>query len=319
MNTESVPVSESKPRRRRRYGVIMKYVRRVHMYLGLLLFPWVLLYGASGMLYNHPEIGRDLERRALASDELAAASSFTPWQADEVAARVIETLNADAAAPYQLDSGSGAFTGYPLLAAPSRSGGRHVLIVNLEDGDALLTEHAAPAKADPAPFAGAAVELSDYSMAALEQHLQGSLSTLGVDAATELRAHPSIAPSLRFRMDDAEGQRWNVTYDLRSGEIDGRRADAPGQLAFVELLEKLHTTHHYPVHGGITWLWALLADITGITLVLWALTGLVMWWQMKPTRVLGTLAIAVAVLLAALIMGATAADIQFGNLLKGGP
>ena len=81
----------------------------------------------------------------------------------------------------------------------------------------------------------------------------------------------------------------------------------------MELLSKLHTTHHYPVHFGVTWLWALLADLTGLTLVLWALTGLFMWWQMKPTRLLGVIVVCVAVLGAALVMTGTAAEVQFGS------
>ena len=58
------------PRPRRRYGAVMKFVRRLHMYLGLLVFPWVLLFGASGALFNHPEIGRDIEQRDLSPEEL---------------------------------------------------------------------------------------------------------------------------------------------------------------------------------------------------------------------------------------------------------
>ena len=47
-------------------------------------------------------------------------------------------------------------------------------------------------------------------------------------------------------------------------------------MPFPELLAKLHTTHHYPLSVRATWFWALLADLTAITLVLWALSGLAM-------------------------------------------
>ena len=44
-----------RPRRfGKRYNLLMKWVRRTHMYTGLVLLPWVLMFGASGVLFNHP-------------------------------------------------------------------------------------------------------------------------------------------------------------------------------------------------------------------------------------------------------------------------
>ena len=57
---EDVAPSPTRARRRPRgrwLAKLMKLVRRVHMYTGLLMFPWVLLFGLSGMLFNHPNFG----------------------------------------------------------------------------------------------------------------------------------------------------------------------------------------------------------------------------------------------------------------------
>lgn len=308
------------PQRRVSRGAVMKIVRRAHMYLGLLLFPWILMFGISGMLFNHPEIGRTIESRALSREEMSRLAGFQPWDAEELARQVVTQLNAAAPAGYTLDAGArSAFHGWPLLAAPSRAGGRHVLILSLDKGSATLSTHAPDSKPAPPPFAGVVVDLPERRMAAVQEQVKELLPGLGIDAPDPLRAHPKINPELRFRMRDASARSWNVIYNLSTGRLDGRLADDGGQLRFVELLEKLHTTHHFPVHRGMSWLWALFADLTGATLVLWALTGLAMWWQMKPTRVLGAVGIAVAVAAAALVMAGTAAEIQFGSVEQGGP
>jgi len=319
-STKETPPSRAEPPRPRRgYGAVMRFIRRLHMYLGLLVFPWVLLFGASGALFNHPEIGRDIERRDLSAAELSTLTGMKPWDPDGIAQKVVAQINAGSSGAYALDPAApSSFSGWPLLATPSRAGGRHVLIVSLDGGGATFSTHAPAPKSEPPPFAGATIELPEYRMAAVQDQVKELLPKLGVDAEGPLRAHPKVHPELRFRVRDDKNHTWNVVYDLGTGRIDGRPA-GPGQLPFVEVLEKLHTTHHFPVHGGMAWLFALFADITGITLVVWALSGLAMWWQMKPTRVLGALAIAVAVAAAALVMRGTAAEHQFGNVQGDGP
>ncbi|WP_234023923.1 PepSY domain-containing protein [Sorangium cellulosum] len=298
----------------------MKIVRRAHMYLGLLVFPWILLFGISGVLFNHPQIGRDFERREISAEQLSTFTAFRPWDPDAVARRVVEQLNAGSPSRYTLDEQTpGVFSGWPELIGSSGDGGRTMLLISLDDGDATLsTFPKEPEKAPAPPFAGATIELPEHRMAAVEAQVKDLLPRLGIEGAGPLRAHPKVSPELRFRMRDADGRAWNVTYDLGTGRLDGRLDGAAGQLRFVELLGKLHTTHHYPVHGGMTWVWALFADVTGITLVLWAVSGLAMWWQMKPSRVIGALAIAVALAVAAVVMSGTASDILFGNVDKGG-
>jgi hypothetical protein len=298
----------------------MKVVRRIHMYLGLALFPWVALYGITGVLFNHPDIGRGIERTPVTAERLTAVTGFRPWDPDAVARRVVEQLNRGAAQPYRLDDEHAPqITGWPILAAPGSDGGRRVLTIDLVDGSAEVAFHPPGQPATPAPFAVPALDVPEYRMSAVEAQVKDALPGLGTTAAGPLAAHPKVGPELRFTMIDSAGARWQATYDVRTGAVDGRRAEGDGGLRFVELLEKLHTNHHYPVHGDITWLWALLADITGITLVLWALTGLVMWWQMKPSRLFGAIAIAVAVIAASVVITKTASHLDFGNVSDSGP
>ena len=38
---------------------IMMWTRRAHLYLGLFLFPWAVLYGVTAFLFNHPTMFSD--------------------------------------------------------------------------------------------------------------------------------------------------------------------------------------------------------------------------------------------------------------------
>ena len=99
---------------------------------------------------------------------------------------------------------------------------------------------------------------------------------------------------------DAQGRAFNAVFDMRRGTLSGRPADGDSGYGFKQLLTTLHKTHHFPMEFGSTFIWVLLADLTALLLLVWALTGLVMWYQLKKLRRIG------AVLLAVSLVGAGA-------------
>ena len=48
-------------------------VRRIHMYAGLIMIPYLLLFGISGLIFNHPTL---LSNRTKTSFELSKANNF---------------------------------------------------------------------------------------------------------------------------------------------------------------------------------------------------------------------------------------------------
>ena len=76
----------------------------------------------------------------------------------------------------------------------------------------------------------------------------------------------------------------------------------------------MHTTHHFPLRVGPLWFWALFEDLLGVTMVIWAISGLVMWWQIKRTRLAGVLSIAAALGLAAAVMLGTLSELTFSDV-----
>ena len=127
-------------------------------------------------------------------------------------------------------------------------------------------------------------------------------------------AHPVIGPVLRLRLRDGNGEPWNVTLETRSGKLGGRHAEKMSDIGLNQLLGTLHKAHHYTTDVSALWFWAFFQDLLGLTMALWALSGLVMWWQMKPTRIVGAVAVLVALVAVALVMSGTITGLMFGEV-----
>lgn len=322
MGTEAgaPPGEASALRVRRRWssGKVLKVVRRIHLYAGLIMLPWILLYGVSGLLFNHPNLGEEVRSQRLAAPLMQELTGLSPWRPQQVASQVITELNAQAAGGprYQLDlSYESQFSGVGLLNAPAPDG-LHLLLVDVERGAGILATRSARPRADAVPFDGARVPLSEYSMQAIEAGAQGLLASRELQAQEELRAHPKIAPLLRFRMTDDAGTAYNVTYHVGSGELSGRRASEWSPIGATQLLTTLHTTHHFTSTIGPLWFWALFQDLLGLTMAFWAISGMFMWWQMKPTRIVGAVSLLLALGVAGAVMWSTTDYLMFGNVAE---
>ena len=302
--------------RRARARRVMKWVRKFHMYAGLLLFPWVIFFGVSGILFNHPGIGGDdgVTARPLSAEELGRRTGLRPLD-PAVSARAVAARLAGGG--YRLDPDYAPhFEGFTAFVAPG-AGVTHMLLVDVGSGGAVLMTR--PRPEPTAPFAGAIEPPDAPGLASMEAGLSELLGDLDIEAGAPLRAHPRIAPELRFRVLDAEGGRWNVTYGLGGHRVDGRRTDEPPDLSLHDLLGAMHTTHHYPNELGVRSAWALFADLTGLILVFWALTGVVMWWQIKPARRFGIASVVLALGVAVVVMVGLHRDLRFGDVLPAGP
>jgi hypothetical protein len=103
-------------------------------------------------------------------------------------------------------------------------------------------------------------------------------------------------PDLSFLM-HADGRRWRVTFNAQTGSVAGRPAvdeAPPAAPSTRNFLLRLHSAHGYPYHGGPRWAWAVLVDAMAVVLVFWALSGLVMWWQVKAARRSGAMVLLVS-------------------------
>lgn len=74
------------------------WVRRLHLYFGLFLLPWVILYGVTAYLFNHPSAWSDAPMTELGGGDLAATAVASQTPPEEVARRVVDELNRRATA-----------------------------------------------------------------------------------------------------------------------------------------------------------------------------------------------------------------------------
>lgn len=332
MNWNSPSDLEASPYRRAGGRRVMHAVRRLHLYLGLLLFPWAILYGVTAFLFNHPAAFADQPTATFGP----AATAGTPLEGapgpTAVAAQVVAGLNGSQtpAPPYKL-AGEARY-GRDFAFATVKTDGQSVSVlydVKYGGGTVRMTptvpEPATPEKAPfatggttarpggekagkgprgtAAPAAGEAVKLPEPMHERFKAAVPTILERTGF-AAGEVTV--TSVPEVVFPV-EAGGRVWAATYNPMTGTVTGVPADSaspPPELSWRRFLLRLHTAHGYPGEQNAKWYWAVIVDVTAGTMCFWGLSGLLMWWQVKGTRKLGAVVL--------LFSAAAAAVMGFG-------
>lgn len=243
---------------------LSRWVRRTHLYSGLLLVPFVLVYGISAFLFNHPapreEDGRDNAPQILeVSDTLRGELPTAGALADAVAA-ALDSGPAEAASASLRGSWTFEF---------EQQGQRQRLSLAADGSSAELravAERAARGTRLPA-------ETLDPASAAAMRVAEQVLAQAGCG---EVRLRGQGAPQLRYRQGTTE-----VTTAIDRRQANVREAAA---LDFGRLLMRLHTAHGYSSSDAARVVWAVIVDVMAGAMVLWAVSGLWMWWQKRSYR-----------------------------------
>ncbi|WP_315855439.1 PepSY domain-containing protein [Rubinisphaera sp. JC750] len=302
---QSDAVDESAPRPRRKqkskaskgWNSMMKLFRRVHLYSGIFMFPWVLLYGVTGMFFNHPQAFTGGEVRsfsgAVAGGQLAALP--TPQEmADELVAKLNTALpvGSEGASPRVRLSDSRAIEFNRELSYTVQADGvEHSVKLNPVTGSGEIrtrpSEAETAAVEEPAnPLADVGrVEIENNAMKAAEAAIPGLLGELELPAG-EISAGRR-APTLRF-LAEIDGTPYVLNYNLGNGAITPVADEVRPEMDAKTFMQRLHLSRGYAPHWNVEWLWALIVDAMFLSMVFWGLSGLLMWWQIKRTRLLGS-------------------------------
>lgn len=329
METESSP-SRSSQRPRFRRAIFL--LRRLHLFLGLVLFPWVVLYGVTGYLFNHPSHFADQPtyRFSKSAFEGTAIADFPT--ADSIATEVVELLNLrfQPSPPYLLDpSVKPRFSDEYLFGRVDRKGDVVQFLIHTEGtGGTFRVQPAKPIEptAAPAPFVVSPgplvstpvvpsgdlqakstqtepLRMEDDLAQKIVESMPKVLERMGL-AGGEQRAVVTSIPEVLFAMRglDRDGveQVWTVRYHLLRGSVSASpgQSSKPAPLSWRQYLLRLHTAHIYPDRVNARWCWAVIVDAMALVLLSWVATGLVMWWHIKSTRLWGLAAITIGVLTA---------------------
>jgi hypothetical protein len=270
----------------------MHWVRRLHLYSGLFMLPWVLLYGVTAFLFNHPGAFPDQPQVSFGNAEIEGTALQRLPRPAELAQRVVSALEERAGRPDQpahyrlVEPNKAAYTDDFVFARVEGRGQEHSVRVDVTDGTGRVATRVTGGPVAPAPFAQPGVAVEGSPPRLVRDAVPAVLERSGL-AAGDVTVTSS--PELTFLM-EAEGRRWQVTYDTLGGAITGRPAgEATGELTTRTFLLRLHLAHGFPASAGARWAWAVAVDAMFVSMVFWGLSGVLMFWQIKVVRGWGAL------------------------------
>jgi hypothetical protein len=303
-------------RRSKRSNKWMKIIRRVHLYLGLILLPWVLFFGVSGFLFNHNSTffgGSNEFIQEFNRDEVDLIAAHPTTDLSIAAAGILAQINSDSA-DYQIKNADDvALNGYLQFTGPTDKGAATVTIDPV-NGTASISIQSKPAIAqDRADFEGKKVSVESLNTEQIAEQAALLLKAIGIEPQRAMELKSRGAAELRFQVIDASGRSWNTTYNLATEKLSARASDDVSHFNLYSALTRLHKQHGYPDQVSARWFWTLFTDTTALTLIFWGLSGAIMWWQMKPTRLIGIAGLSLAAVLAALIFGGAYNNLNYSR------
>lgn len=253
-----------------RKATAMRWLRRTHLYSGLLLLPWVLIYGISGFLFNHGGSTSTSQMLPIAADQRAQLSMHS----DELGTRLLAALDQQATHPQTTLSGS-----WTLEFRSPEDDKNYRLSLPIDGSIASLTERRSRSS-------GSSNIPRDTFAAERQSAEQTARKTLASIGLQPNKIRTVGGPSLRVVAGD---KRYATTLTReRVTESNASTFD------FNRLMRRLHVTHGYGRSDWSRIAWAVIVDVMAFAMVLWAVSGIAMWWQKKSLRTSGAVALAAA-------------------------
>jgi len=274
-------------RRSRRLSTrLLVVLRRVHMYAGLFLLPWVFLYGITGAMFNHYGLFTDAQIVSSPSGLLEETAMAQFPTTDALADDVVRALQAESPqSRIERDLSSPAEFVNDIVLQVTNDSIRHAVYINPVDHSSWVstTERGQFGENDLLPDVDqVSLENSPYEMA--RQAVSTVVEDAGLEMVGEVRPFGWCKLNFLARVD---GQPARITYVLRDGHVDVAEYTGGPPMTMRSLFLRLHTTHGQPPHWNGRMIWSVFADIMAAAMVLWGVSGVVMWWQIKRTRLLG--------------------------------
>jgi hypothetical protein len=269
-------------------------MRRVHLYLGLFLIPWVLVYAVTGFLFNHPTVWVNEPPAAVVQSFGPEATRGTVLAEMPTARELAEEVTAalqrrtanrgTATSAVRLVAPERAYFDWPTFSIDAHGADRtHTASIQLKDGSGTVATRAGP-DAAAAPFAAKEGVFGEPPLPSrLKQAAPQLFARLGLERE---RVQVRSVPELTFFL-EADGRLWLAKYDPLSGALSGKPVEQADGLPAQQFLKNLHFSAGYPGPFGPRWWWAVAVDGVALALVFWCVSGLFMWWQVKAVRLAG--------------------------------
>ena len=309
-----------KPYRRPWHKQMMLILRRGHLYMGLLLFPWAILYGVTAILFNHPTLLSDQPTASFNASILEGTSLASLPSPNEQANNVVARLNEmqQPATPFEL-AGDAQYAGRSFAFATIKQETQTIsVLLDVKNGSGTIrvaenppianSVEQAPFVIGPNPTAERQPRHETLAIrleSPLHERFASALPTIlqRKGFAYEGAVTVTSVPNIEFPI-EADGQTWNASFNSLTGAINGSSVSEPTspKLSVRQFLLRLHLAHGYPNETNSRWFWAIIVDAMAFAMCFWGVSGLLMWWQIKATRRLGAIILTLSAI-AATVLG----------------
>jgi len=302
VSSSKEPVVSGTPRPTRLKPKVLKLVRRLHLYFGLFLLPWVFLYGITGAMYNHMGLFPAVEIQNVPSGALADSALKNFPEPEVLAGQVVAELRKAApGSTIALNANHGAAFNNDLMLETWVDGEKKVVHFNPVDFSAkVVTPPDEGEKKAQTPMLNGVknvrVEPNPHRMA--EAAALVALKAAGLGGGG--RFNPVGWCKLNF-LADIDGETARVTYVLRDGHVDVTKFTGEDGMNTRQFFLRMHSFHGRGASWSARNLWSLFIDLMAFAMVMWGVTGIVMWWQLKSVRVVGGIVLILSVIVATMV------------------
>jgi hypothetical protein len=259
--------------------------RKVHMYAGLVMIPYIFIFGLSGLLFNHPTwlINRNSETFTL--NEAQSFNNMFP-NLEELAISVKDSL-VDKGELFDWEMTD---VGYDNL----------MVLRNINDVEDYRVEIDIPSSRTEIMNLPDFVDNTTVSRGNIKFDGLVSVNDLLGNMENILRTKNLVPgksrvqriPNLKFKLSNGSNN-YSVQYNLTNGNYRVINLDNR-EFKMNYFLVNLHQIHGYPTKGfSIEWVWVFFADCLAFLLIIWAISGFIMWYKMKRYFVIGTVLLCV--------------------------
>nr|WP_299272502.1 PepSY domain-containing protein [uncultured Psychroserpens sp.] len=270
-----------------------KFNRRIHLYAGLFMIPYIFIFGLSGIIFNHPTILNDRSFDSFILDKEESFASTFP-DVEKLATSITNSIVRDG-----------------LISNPEikniKYNGTMILRSMNDVADYRMNVDIPTSKVQlltlPDFVNNTEVSSGNYATSNINSKdlLYKAEQVLKKQDIVPGKSRIQRIPNLEFDLENDTGN-YRVTYNYTSGNY---RVNDLGKRKFKlnYLLTNLHQVHGYPVAGfSVQWLWVFFADSLAVLMIIWAISGLIMWFKMKRLFTIGVILLSISMLVFIIIL-----------------
>ncbi|MEM6690796.1 MAG: hypothetical protein AAF664_15285 [Planctomycetota bacterium] len=324
---ERIQRDRPKPKSQRLSTIVgrktVTWMRKIHLYSGIFMFPFVLLYGFSGWFFNHPgyfQPGNEISTHLSAATN-GSGEPLSLMPASELAAQVVDELNIESFSiggpeivlTEEKTPRFSNFYNYTVQGEDET----HTVRVNPASGAvSIKTEvfQEEPIDESEPPVINPMVDvrgadLLENPQSRIEEAIPSLLEQNGLSTGEIFPGRRSAG--LIFSV-EADGVPCLVDYNFGSGAVSSIAQAQRQPMDTKSLMRRMHLARMYTPQFDVRWFWALVVDLMFASMVFWGISGLAMWFQNRRTRTTGG-----AVLLASIIFSSFMVIGMHDNLTEG--